>query len=294
MDEEQQQGDHSIGHRLNEARIRRRISLDEASASLHIRRDYLQALEQDKWEALPGAVYGLGFLRTYGRFLGLDGDRLVQERRSQMGADRGPEPEPLVRSPAPTRRMVPREDRARRQRPASKSPRNSGAKTASSAPVWLLLAMAGLFIGGLFLMNHRGHYSQQATTPPSSSKPSISRHRSVAPRTSHTATSPSSGVTVTPTQNNAATGAASYIVNQRPVTLNLAFTAPCWVEVWQNGTTANPYGHVYQAGQTLSVSGSSSVAVKLGNHNATLTVNGQAISLPDPTISVLTLSFTGQ
>lgn len=67
------------------------------------------------------------------------------------------------------------------------------------------------------------------------------------------------------------------IKNASPA-LTLAFSGNCWVEVWVNGVTQNPYGHTYTAGQTFSVSGSQSVEVRLGNPGVVqATVNGHTL-----------------
>lgn len=66
-----------IGERLRNAREARGLSLSALEATTHIRGVYLQALEEERFDHLPGRVYALGFLRTYARALGLDPDDLV-------------------------------------------------------------------------------------------------------------------------------------------------------------------------------------------------------------------------
>ena len=75
-----------IGESLHEARARRGIELIDVERATKIRVEYLRAMEEERWELLPGAAYARGFLRTYGNFLGLDGQALVEEyghRRSR-------------------------------------------------------------------------------------------------------------------------------------------------------------------------------------------------------------------
>jgi cytoskeleton protein RodZ len=95
-----------IGESLREARARRGIELSEVERATKIRVKYLRAMEEERWELLPGAAYARGFLRTYGSFLGLDGEALVEEygHRHQPAEDRYPEDEPLLlRAPGPGR-----------------------------------------------------------------------------------------------------------------------------------------------------------------------------------------------
>jgi cytoskeletal protein RodZ len=68
-----------IGSSLREARRRRGVGLSEASAATMIRGRYLEALEQERPDALPEGPYQRSFLREYAEYLGLDGDILVAE-----------------------------------------------------------------------------------------------------------------------------------------------------------------------------------------------------------------------
>ncbi len=57
----------------------RGVSLEEISAATRIGTRFLQALEADQWEQLPGGVFNRGFIRSVARYLGLDEDSLVAE-----------------------------------------------------------------------------------------------------------------------------------------------------------------------------------------------------------------------
>jgi cytoskeleton protein RodZ len=95
----------SVGSKLREARARRKLSLSEVEAETKIRTRHLQAIENEEWDQLPEDTYTRAFIRTYGRFLGLDGDRLAEEQRRSRGAARpgerlprvDPRPRPVVR-----------------------------------------------------------------------------------------------------------------------------------------------------------------------------------------------------
>lgn len=66
-----------IGERLRSAREARGLSLDEIEAATRIRRRYLEALEAEAFDQLPGPAYAKGFLRTYASYLGLPAEDLV-------------------------------------------------------------------------------------------------------------------------------------------------------------------------------------------------------------------------
>jgi len=96
-----------IGPTLREARTRRKLDLSQVEAAIKIRVRYLQAIENEEWDALPGGAYTRGFIRTYANHLGLDGDRLAEDyKRSTMPP--GGERPPKRIEPVPTGARVPR------------------------------------------------------------------------------------------------------------------------------------------------------------------------------------------
>jgi cytoskeleton protein RodZ len=76
--------DSGVGTILREARNRRKVELSEVEAATRIRFRFLRAIEDEEWDVLPGGVYTRGFIRTYASFLGLDGDRLVDDYRESV------------------------------------------------------------------------------------------------------------------------------------------------------------------------------------------------------------------
>lgn len=80
-----------IGERLREARVLRGLDLDEIADRTKIRVPFLRAMEEERWEQLPGPAYARAFLRTYADALGLDADLVVDEYVS--GESHEPEPE---------------------------------------------------------------------------------------------------------------------------------------------------------------------------------------------------------
>lgn len=83
-----------IGDSLREARTRRGLTPADVHKGIRIRERYLTALEEERWEMLPGEAYTKGFLRTYAEFLGLNGNLYIDEYNARI-AHRDEEP-PLV------------------------------------------------------------------------------------------------------------------------------------------------------------------------------------------------------
>lgn len=94
-----------LGSSLRDARVRRGIELAQVAAETQIRTRYLQALEDERFELLPGSVYAKGFLRAYADYLGLESQLFVDEYNARFSADdTPPAPAQLKLRPRPLRR----------------------------------------------------------------------------------------------------------------------------------------------------------------------------------------------
>ncbi len=80
----------TVGQDLRAARLRRGDDLASVSRVLKIRKDHLEALEEDRFEALPGRTYAVGFIRAYSDYLGLDPVQSVERFKREI-AGRGAE-----------------------------------------------------------------------------------------------------------------------------------------------------------------------------------------------------------
>jgi hypothetical protein len=92
-----------IGSSLRTAREQRQLQLPEIERATRIRTKYLLALEEERFDTIPGTAYVKGFLRTYADFLGLDGARFVDEFNERFAPAELPEAAPPVRIQRPRR-----------------------------------------------------------------------------------------------------------------------------------------------------------------------------------------------
>ncbi len=90
-----------VGAKLREARNRRGVELAEVEAATKIQARFLQALEDEEWDLLPGAFYARSFLRAYAAHLGLDAARLAEEYERARGPIVPLEPSPIEFLPSP-------------------------------------------------------------------------------------------------------------------------------------------------------------------------------------------------
>lgn len=68
-----------VGSTFRDRRKEMNLSLKEVENSTSIRSGYLQAIEEGELSSLISPVYAQGFVKQYATFLGVDGDKVIQE-----------------------------------------------------------------------------------------------------------------------------------------------------------------------------------------------------------------------
>lgn len=81
----------SLGEELKKAREERGVTLRNISEATHIGMRFLQAIENDTYNQLPGGIFNRSFVRKYAKHVGLDEEQVVA-RYDQQFAEKGGEP----------------------------------------------------------------------------------------------------------------------------------------------------------------------------------------------------------
>jgi cytoskeleton protein RodZ len=129
----------SVGARLRERRREFGMTLAEAAEKTRIRRAYLEALEADRFDALPGEAYLKGFLRSYAGLLKLDPEALLERSQDRVGE-----------TPAVAQDVV----RRRSAAPARRDSAKGGGKRSRVAAA--LLGVLAVLVAALPLLLKRG------------------------------------------------------------------------------------------------------------------------------------------
>src|SRR5258708_33230389 len=98
----------TFGERLKRERELREVSLNEIASATRIAAKFLEALQNEQWNKLPGGVFGHGFVRSIARYLGLNEEALLSEydmARNQASAP--PPAKPAQRRPPPPKSIPP-------------------------------------------------------------------------------------------------------------------------------------------------------------------------------------------
>ncbi len=74
----------SFGRYLQAVRLEKKISLEQVSQQTRIGLGNLLLIEQEDFEQLPAEVYVKGFLRSYAKAVGADGDEVIRRYESRL------------------------------------------------------------------------------------------------------------------------------------------------------------------------------------------------------------------
>ena len=72
-------GPKEIGAQMAALREQFSLSQQEVSERLHIRARYVSAIEEGRYDLMPGKVYARGYVHTYAEFLGLNPNEIVAQ-----------------------------------------------------------------------------------------------------------------------------------------------------------------------------------------------------------------------
>lgn len=73
-----------LGDILREEREKQNLTVKDVEMGTSIRALYISAIEESKYDVLPGEVYLKGFIKTYADFLNLDGSEMVDLYKRQQ------------------------------------------------------------------------------------------------------------------------------------------------------------------------------------------------------------------
>ncbi len=80
----------TVGQILKEEREKKLYTLDEIEKATKIRKELLEALESDNYAKLPPPTFVHGFIKNYGKFLGLDTSKLLAVFRREFSDRKNP------------------------------------------------------------------------------------------------------------------------------------------------------------------------------------------------------------
>lgn len=152
----------SFGDRLKREREKKQITLDEVAVTTKIGTRLLQALEDEKFDLLPGGVFNKGFVKAYAEYLGMDPDEAVADYLTAAGD------KPVVQPEDQELRAIAEKREKEKQHPRVSTAQRAGATPWGLVAAFLLVTAVSLAGWGFYSRDRNGHENVQAaeTTPP--------------------------------------------------------------------------------------------------------------------------------
>ena len=147
----------SFGARLKREREQRKITLDEIAVSTKIGTRFLAAIEEDRFDQLPGGIFNKGFVRAYARHLGMDENQAI--------ADFVAATEPILPEPPPQEEAPVLAALAQRVPEAKKKSRGDGGIPWGIFAIVLLVVACGFALWGFHSREKPARPSIEAPGP---------------------------------------------------------------------------------------------------------------------------------
>lgn len=273
----------NLGERLKQEREKRGLSLDEISATTHIRRKYLEAIEVDDYSIMPGEVYLKGFIRSYADAVGLNGWDLVEEYNRSVAKEEDLETEAVGEAKQAKPETPTKSGGSLFQNPIMPQAKERYLRNKSKQDrrLMVLVAVILLAVGAYFFLVPGGVEAPGTVNNilEEESKPELAlgspEEATVLPEVSEPVQEAVTPVPSVPTVEGEAQEVVSEPVTA-PVTLDLKAVADCWLEVYEDGRLA--YTGVIKAGESRRFLAEQKAQIRFGNPaGVQVTHNGKTV-----------------
>jgi cytoskeleton protein RodZ len=311
----------AVGETLRRERLRRNLDLEQISHELKIAPKMLEAIEDERFDRLPGDIFARSFVKQYARFLGLDDEELAAEVQRTL------QPPPAIthaEKPRDTAASIPL-PRVEKWEAVGDSRFNWSSPLASLALVVLvMMACAGLY--SLWQRMHRPvsvHSTatitkapppvvtqqpataaappvQAPTEQPPASSPAEQPQATAAPPQATAAAPPSNSdapaadpVAAKPAPEKPATAPAQAAPSNpnAPVRVELVAAEPVWVLARTDGKYL--FSGTLDPNQPRTIEANSNVTLRIGNAGGVnITLNGKPLGALGPKGQVRTVQLT--
>jgi cytoskeleton protein RodZ len=273
----------SFGERLKRTRENKKMSLDDVSRATKISTRMLVALEEEKFDQLPGGVFNKGFVRAYARHLELNEEQAIRDYTAVAGSGAGE----IKSEDAELRAIAERKEKERAGRPHSQ-----GIPWGIVA-VFLLILALGLSIWG-FLTRERVDAEQARSAVSRTLRDASHRQlKEASPASMPTSLVPTE-VAHTQTVSDEPDDSSERTTQpaaSAPIVLIITAREDSWLTIVAEGKPL--FQGMLTAGREQSISAQKQVVLKSGNIGGLdITFNGNKLPLQGDSAEVKTLTFT--
>jgi cytoskeleton protein RodZ len=217
----------NFGASFKKARESKGISLDQIASETRISTRFLQAIENEEFQLLPGGIFNRGFVRAYAEKIGFDPDQAVADYERLV------EVRPPLETPA-----------------APTAPQRKPARHLYPLAIGGLILVIVVFY---LLTRESSNTAQTAGAPPPPTSPAVVQSPPPAPPP----TAPPETTTAAPEPEPAPPQA-------EPLRIDIDVKEATWIKVVADGATANP-GENLDPGMMRHYTAKNSISLIVGN-----------------------------
>jgi cytoskeleton protein RodZ len=244
----------TLGQELKRLREDRGISMHQIADATHIGVRFLQAIESDTYDILPGGIFNRAFVRKFAKYVGLDEEQalaLYERQLEEMGGEEAP-----------------RGSYLRADEFEEKQPGNSWLLSG----IMFLLLCAGAYAAAQYFKGQSHNANNGGTIAQVSPTPEITPTA-----TPDTSVSPTPGTSPEASPSPGASPSATLPPNK--LVVELTATGECWISVKPDGL--NTQQALLKAGEIKEFRADDKLLMNLGNYPAlNIKVNGRPVN-PD-------------
>jgi cytoskeleton protein RodZ len=262
----------SFGARLKREREQRKITLDDISVATKIGTRFLAALEEERFDQLPGGIFNKGFVRAYARHLGLDEKQTIAD---------------FVAASAPRLPETPPEETPVLAAMAVRVPESKQKSRGGDGIPWGIVAVVLLVMAFGFAV--WGFHSREKSVP----------RVVVSPPDGTEQAQPASPGTTSPTAETSPTGssaletapaAAAPVSNAGVFVVSIKARQDSWISITSDGKQIMQ--DTLAAAAEKSIEGRNQIVIKTGNVGALdISFNGKKLAPQGRDNQVKTLTF---
>ncbi|MBI1761232.1 MAG: helix-turn-helix domain-containing protein [Acidobacteria bacterium] len=249
----------TLGQELQRLRNERGINLHQIADATHIGVRFLQAIESDTYDILPGGIFNRAFVRKFAKYVGMDEEQalaLYERQLEEMGGEEAP-----------------RSNYLRAGEFEEKQPGNSWLLSA----IMFLLLCAGAYAAAQYFKGQQKPAEEKvaAASPTPEVTPTATPDAAASPTPE---VSPSPGASPTPEASPSPGAAPALTPPPGGMIVQLTATSgECWISVKPDGL--NTQQALLKAGETKEVTAYEKVLMNLGNYPAlNIKVNGRTVN----------------
>ncbi|MDQ0206277.1 helix-turn-helix domain-containing protein [Alkalicoccobacillus murimartini] len=273
-----------LGLQLKQAREEKQLSLEDLQRTTKIQKRYLVAIEEGRFDSLPGLFYARAFVKTYAEAVGLDATELLEQHKNEL--------------PQPSKDAENIPSRSERRKPVSSPPQRKS-RASSILPVVAVVVFIIIIAAGISLFRSQFLNSEDPADSEPDSPIEVELGETPEPEEEDPAPveegeeagndeeseepEPEEEPTSELTLNDSTGNTSSFDLEASEFELTIEFSGDCSADIRNADGDFIVSSGLFSEGDEISedYSDEESILINLGaSQNATVFINGEEVDMP--------------